>query len=806
MVIIMNKILLSTITILLFLSLSTQVRALENDTLTLTYNQTKATNGLSIFNETFTSAGNKTFYVNLPKNSTVTNAKLNVNGYTIYTTTTLNETNGGNIGDDYINSFNSDSNYGTQEFLCVWSGGPQKDRTLILWNLSSVSSISTITNANLSLYMRFLNKPNKIYDAYNTSIGWTETGVTWNNQPSTSILQSQTNIGSTEGTRIYWNILPAVISSVGQTMSIMIKDDTEGDGDTVANGMCSKDFSAFCGASITPQLVISYTNIPSNPTLSISNQIWNYTGTYNANQQTNDFSSELNSYLKTCSPYTDGTCDVPFTVHSDSAGILNINLNTTITYDTQTFDSEVYEGQNSNFWIQVNSTPDITDVNGYLIWNGTSYPYTSKNQVGTYWTFNRLLTIPSASADENISFYWSFDYTNTTGTFMQNFSSNEQTLYPFSVTNCTGGDVMLNFTTYDEETQAQLNFSMDLSMNYWLGNSYKNFSYSYSGNNTYYLCINPTTASFLTTTTIKYWETGYTTRYHYLENYLVSNNTSNIHMYLLNSSSGQNVLFTTYNNQNFAVPDVFINIQRQIGTDWVNVTNGITDTTGAYTFFLNPTTKYQITFTSSYGVKTILLIPSLTTYVIYVDTTSVPAPSYWSYYKQASGSCTFNNDTRKLQCSWTDTSGHLENAYLKVVRNNKTSEWTLCDNSSTLSNGTLVCDFGIANNNSFVWTLYGQFSSEPTKVPLDSGDHTDLLPAIVYGTFGLFVTLFIVLCSGLFGVQTGNPIVTVLFSVIGVGFSMILGFLTFELSATTMFLGLCVAAGVEIYKLRSEHQ
>ena len=70
----MKRILLIVIIFLLF---ATQVHA----SLTLRYNQTQNTNGQALFNTTFSSAGNSTFYMNTPKNATVVNAKLNLSGY-----------------------------------------------------------------------------------------------------------------------------------------------------------------------------------------------------------------------------------------------------------------------------------------------------------------------------------------------------------------------------------------------------------------------------------------------------------------------------------------------------------------------------------------------------------------------------------------------------------------------------------------------------------------------------------------------------------------------------------------------------
>lgn len=55
------------------------------------------------------------------------------------------------------------------------------------------------------------------------------------------------------------------------------------------------------------------------------NREWNWTGQFNeTNKRTDDFSSEINSYLSGCTPIN-GTCYVPLTLHSDEGGVMQID-------------------------------------------------------------------------------------------------------------------------------------------------------------------------------------------------------------------------------------------------------------------------------------------------------------------------------------------------------------------------------------------------------------------------------------------------------------------------------------------------
>jgi len=63
---------------------------------------------------------------------------------------------------------------------------------------------------------------------------------------------------------------------------------------------------------------------------------WSYSGEFNhTNNRTSDFSTEIDSYLSTCSEDSEGNCNVPLVLHSDTAGKIQIS-NIDITYKHQT--------------------------------------------------------------------------------------------------------------------------------------------------------------------------------------------------------------------------------------------------------------------------------------------------------------------------------------------------------------------------------------------------------------------------------------------------------------------------------------
>lgn len=145
-----------------------------------------------------------------------------------YYSIVLNETNNGNIGDSWITDLMPNSNYGSQVFL--WTNGYTVDieRMMILWDLSSISSTATITNAYVSMWHDGGITAKRTL-AYNTTNNWTETNITWNNQTILGTLQD--NI-TTTNSYVYenWTVTDSINNQIKQDskiLSILFKDNNE---------------------------------------------------------------------------------------------------------------------------------------------------------------------------------------------------------------------------------------------------------------------------------------------------------------------------------------------------------------------------------------------------------------------------------------------------------------------------------------------------------------------------------------------------------------------------------------------------
>ena len=192
------------------------------------------------------------------------------------TTITLNETNGGNVGDSYVDGTSTtlDTNYGTDVTLRTQSRTTNRNkRMLVMWNLSGIPEGSTITVATMTIYENSITSGTwgtRYLEAYNISNNWTEANITWNSLiwnnitqaglpiPSPSVLQD--NVTNNSFSYVNWNITNAVIYQYSQTnknLSIIIKDFKENQTSTSYLLVFSSKESATVGER--PKLVITYT-------------------------------------------------------------------------------------------------------------------------------------------------------------------------------------------------------------------------------------------------------------------------------------------------------------------------------------------------------------------------------------------------------------------------------------------------------------------------------------------------------------------------------------------------------------------
>jgi hypothetical protein len=162
----------------------------------------------------------------------VTSAKLTISTYAGTISPLSCDLNAANA-DSYVNQSSASSNFGAATNLDVRSASLANRRTLVQFNLSacSIPANALITAATLKLVMYTAPTASRTYEAHRVTAAWTETGVTWTNQPAVVASATSTvSTGTTANVTLSWNVATDVQAFIDGTANSgwRINDQTEG--------------------------------------------------------------------------------------------------------------------------------------------------------------------------------------------------------------------------------------------------------------------------------------------------------------------------------------------------------------------------------------------------------------------------------------------------------------------------------------------------------------------------------------------------------------------------------------------------
>jgi len=124
--------------------------------------------------------------------------------------------------DSYVSSSSPSSNFGTAATLNVQAAGilGSDMRTFVRFMLGSCSipASSLVTAASLELYLYAAPGAARTYDAHRVTASWTETGITWSNQPGTAAsATASVSTGTTDNVTLTWDVTTDVQALVDGT-------------------------------------------------------------------------------------------------------------------------------------------------------------------------------------------------------------------------------------------------------------------------------------------------------------------------------------------------------------------------------------------------------------------------------------------------------------------------------------------------------------------------------------------------------------------------------------------------------------
>jgi hypothetical protein len=198
----------------------------------------------------------------------------------VYMTCTLNGTTGTSASelDSYVDENTPTSNYGGATTMNSESRNNRDRRPYVAFDLTTcapnVPSSATVTSATLRLWVTAMPAAAcRTEDVFAVTSAWTESGITWNNQPFGTAINNPASgtrtdsvtvggggctIGSV-GQYVPWNVtanLASFVSGSASNFGWMIRDDVEG----AAGAGFTVTFSTSDAGSIpqAPQLIVTY--------------------------------------------------------------------------------------------------------------------------------------------------------------------------------------------------------------------------------------------------------------------------------------------------------------------------------------------------------------------------------------------------------------------------------------------------------------------------------------------------------------------------------------------------------------------
>ena len=278
------------------------------------------------------------------------------------------------------------------------------------------------------------------------------------------------------------------------------------------------------------------------------------------------------------------------------------------------YPSHVIVGDNLPFYLNVTeSSVIITSLNASIVYNHTAY------YVSAISNFTKSVIVPT-SVDGNTSlipFFWSINVDGTE----YNLTSYNQNVSDFYLDDCTDYSTgALNFTIIDEETSDEVNADWTGRFNYSYNNIKKYYDLTVTAENTTQMCIFPNNITFTNSYYYIYYdESGYPQRKYIDTPVTIDNVTDNIVMYALASADGIYGRFQIVDSYSNPIEDASGIMKKEISGSWTTIESETSDGSGLMTFWLNPDTTYQFTFSKAgYGSVTETL--RVTTTEIYTVT------------------------------------------------------------------------------------------------------------------------------------------------------------------------------------------
>ena len=513
----------------------------------------------------------------------------------------------------------------------------------------------------------------------------------------------------------------------------------------------------------------------------------------NSSYATYDWTSLANGEHEWYASITDGTSTTTSSVYSFSIYDYNYTANHT---------TPVLETSSQTFTLNItrNSTY-IDDGNATLHWNGTAYPVDA-TIYDTYLWFTKTLTMPSVSANTNITLNWSYEFWNPANNSRETNRTEDftQLIYKIGFDDCSVYSIVaLNFSLIEESNNASIAGDMDFTFSLVSEGTTLNYSKSVTGVNSTAFCISTGNLSFTAQLQSEYTSSAYDTFTYFAYNLAVTNTTQYITYYLTNGTTI--VEFTVLDQNGDEVENAYIKVKKyDIGTGAYKTIETLkTDEQGkALGNIILDIAWYE--FVIEYG-GTVYLEDgptkiTTTSRTFRINLLSDFYERYTDVIYGITSSLSYTDATGNFRFTWSDPDGNYHYGCLKVTKESIAGNTLINDTCVMSTAGTILVNINSTEevNGTYVAVGYIKFD-EPYVLQVLRKTWGSL--SETFGSEGLFYGFLIILTLAMVGVYA--PKIAMILAVIGLIFSSILGFFNMNPS---WIIALVIATGLTIYRMR----
>jgi len=380
----------------------------------------------------------------------------------------------------------------------------------------------------------------------------------------------------------------------------------------------------------------------------------------------------------------------------------------------------------------------------------------------------------------------------------------ENMIFYTNITNCTSGDIALNFTIKDEENEDLLISELEADFTLTTDFSSQNFNFDLDGNNSYQFCLNPSGLDVTLDGFVNYIPEdnenySYARRYYFNDATINGNNQQDITLYALEDTYATEITFTVQEDGNNLDGAIIYAERYDIGTgNYLLVAMGQTDASGQTIMYLRyGDAYYKFLIYDEDGNLRKTDGPSLlsTTSKTFYLFSSVVEDDYletWIDLQKIIYSFSYNNVTNVSSLSYSSPAGTpLTQGCLRVTEIDFGGEDEVCYSCESSASATINClltDLDADYRNEFIVYVnntYYIMDSSYLSLTESLGDKI--------GLDGVFISIFIIGLLAFVGLF--NPASAIIFAILGVILVSMFGLIDLGLTAVVaiIFVGVVLA-------------